>query len=231
MGLEQVRTNGLEPYGRFYGEYVGIVKSTEDELGINRLLLYIPEVMGPEGAYVWALPKGQFSGVNYGSQIMPQVGDSVWVTYRHGISRHAIWEHGYYSKEQKPEDFKELDTFGFITPNGTKVLLKDSDNTVLVSTPKGNSISIIEEGSKIILKNQESISISIEGKEVKVNDQYLTIGDEIKESLESLHEHLVAYSTQILALSIPAIGTNSPTPDIGLVQWKEKLDKILTKYT
>jgi len=232
MDSDYIHRNGIEKFGRFYGTYSGMVQDVEDPLGLNRLLLYIPEVMGPTGDLTWALAKGSFSGANYGAQAIPSIGDMVWVTYRHGHPRHALWEHGAFGVDEKPEDFKELDTFGFITPRGTKVLLKDSDNTILVSTPEGNSISIIEDGAKIVFKNKENISISIEGKKVKVNNQYLTIGDELKDILEELQEHLSAYSTAILgATGVPVIGTSSPTPDIGLVEWRDKLKEFLTNYT
>ncbi len=227
-----IREDGIESMGRYYGTYMGIVKHTKDPEEVNRLLLFIPEVMGVKGKLVWAFPKGQFGGKGYGAQAQPSLGDTVWVTYRHGHPQHALWEHGFFAKDEKPEEFKELDTYGFITPGGIKVLLKDSDGSVSVETKEGNKINVKDEDNSISLENGDGIKLEIKGKEVKVGNslQYLTIGDELKPILEELQEHLAAWSIPIKSFVGVGIGEAAAIPDVGLVNWRAKLKDFLTKY-
>lgn len=224
-----IKNSGIESMGRFYGTYLGFVKSIKDPLELNHLLLYVPEVMGPNGNLVWAIPKNTFGGKGYGSQVIPRVGDTVWVTYRQGHPRYPLWELGHYGKGEKPEEFKELDTYGFITPGGIKILLKDSGGSVHVEIPSGDSLSVKE--NRIALTNADGTLLEIDGKEIKVNGDHLTRAEELKKILETLQEHLVVWSTAIKAKVAIGLGETSPQPDVGLVQWRISLKDFLTKWS
>ena len=232
-GLGTIRESGIERFGRFYGVYSGFVKSIEDPLELNHLLLYIPEVLGTTGSLIWALPKGSFSGKGYGVRVVLGVGGAVWVTFRHGHPRYPLWEHSYFATDEKPEDFKELDTYGFITPGGIKVLLKDSDLSIQVETPDGNKISVKDEDTSIVLENKDGTKLEVKGKEILVNGgNHLTQAEELKKILKKLQHHLFMYSKNILSIAqVPEIGTTSVPPDIGLEKWKLSLKDFLTDWS
>jgi len=230
----KIRRDGLEPFGRFYGTYIGVVKDIEDPKELGRLLLYIPEVMGPSGPLRWAYPRGIFQGMGFGMQFIPQVEDFVYVSYRNGDPLNPLWDYGPRRKESKPEEFQDLTTSGFVTPGGIKILLRDEeDKSVTISTPGGNQITIEDASNTISLENADGVSLKVTGKEITAgpDNHHLTNSDELKDILTSLQGHLVAYSTVLQGLGASPIGATSPTPDIGLTQWLQSLEKIITKYS
>ncbi len=229
--FQYIRERGLESMGKFYATYLGVVKTLKDPLELNRVGLYIPEVVGVNGINLWAIAKGSFSGKGYGVQVMPRVGDMVWVSFRHGHPRYPLWEHGNFGEEEKPEDFKELDTYGFITPGGIKVLLKDSDASIQVETPDGNKLTVKDEDTSIKLENKDGTLLDIKGKEILTKDGHLTKAEELKELLEGLQEHLSLWSTAIQAKVSIGIGQVSVPPDPGLTQWRTDLKKFLSKWS
>ncbi len=214
---------------KFYVTFLGFVKSIKDESNLNQLLLYVPEVMGPSGNLVWAIPKGNFGGKDFGVQVIPPVGSTVWVTYRQGHPRYPLWEHGYFGEEEKPEDFELLDTYGFITPGGIKILLKDSEGSVHVEVPDGTHLDVQE--NRIALENADGTNLEIVGKEITVNGEHLTRAEELKGILESLQEHLAAWSVAIKPKTMFSIGEMSSEPDIGLVNWRLSLKNFLTQWS
>jgi hypothetical protein len=134
---EKIKKEGLETLGRFYGLYYGIVQSVDDPVELNRILVKVPEVKGPIGVPIWALPRGLYGGTGYGIQCLPEVGEYVIVSFRQGDPKAPYWEHAHYAVEQKPEDFKEPHIKGLVTPKGIKVLIDDNEESVTVSTPSG----------------------------------------------------------------------------------------------
>jgi len=129
--------------------------------------------------------------------------------------------------------FKELDTYGFITPGGIKVLLKDSDLSIQVETPDGNKISVKDEDTSIVLENKDGTKLEVKGKEILVNGgNHLTQAEELKKILKKLQHHLFMYSKNILSIAqVPEIGTTSVPPDIGLEKWKLSLKDFLTDWS
>lgn len=224
-----IREHGIEQYGRFYGVYYGYVKDVNDPLERNRVLLFIPEVKGPKGRFVWAYPRNNYGGTGYGVQNLPELGDMVWVSFRQGHPQFPLWEHGYYAKDEKPEDFKETTTKGLITPKGIKIILDDDKETVKVSTPKGAVIEAQEDNVSVSFND---VTLTVSNDDLTVNGHPLTLADELKEILEELHTHITVHSKALMASTgVPEIGTNSPNPDPGIVQWRLKLKNILAKFT
>ena len=72
----------------FWGKHRGIVVQNVDPLGVARLQVEVPGVLGP-GRSVWALPllpDGRLE--NYAP---PQIGAKVWVEFEGGDPSRPIW--------------------------------------------------------------------------------------------------------------------------------------------
>ena len=137
--LNAIFREGLEKFGRYYSSYRGFVVDNADPEGFGRLKLVVPQVTGKGVLEYWAWPKGNFSGENYGMQVIPSKGDMVWVEFEMGNTRAPIWDYGHFSfKEdgktpQKPEELKDVKNYWFMTPGGQRVEFDDTNKWIVIT--------------------------------------------------------------------------------------------------
>jgi hypothetical protein len=130
---------GFEKFGRYYSDYRGFVFDNEDPDGLARVQLVIPEITGPQPLNIWAWPKGVFSGVGYGSQVIPKKGEMVWVSFEKGNPRapmYVLGHHGYSpdgKTPEKPERLKDIKNYWFMTPEGQGIELDDTKKEIILS--------------------------------------------------------------------------------------------------
>ena len=70
---------------RYGASYRGSVVNVDDPLQQNRIQVVVPEVYGG-GDPVWAL-------ASLTGEPLPQVGDTVWVSFEHGDTQHPVWSY------------------------------------------------------------------------------------------------------------------------------------------
>jgi hypothetical protein len=119
----------------------------------------------------WAMPKHVFAGTNYGTQCLPQKGDTVWVEFEFGRLKNPVWSHGFWGKEEKPEEFKSTKVYGFKSPAGHYVTIDDENSIIRVTQSNGVSIVINKEGY-FIAKDESKL-------------QPLVLGDELQTQLNA----------------------------------------------
>jgi hypothetical protein len=79
--------------GKYWGKYKGIVVQNIDPLQRGRLLVQIPEVLGPVPS-TWAeasVPLAGPTGPPAGMYVVPPIGAGVWVEFEHGDPDKPIW--------------------------------------------------------------------------------------------------------------------------------------------
>lgn len=123
---------GLEHFGKFYSSYRGYVVDNEDPDKLGRIRVTIPMITRETPHTKWIFPKGSFSGTNYGSQILPMVGDLVWIEFEHGNTEFPIWSHAHFSKGDMPEEFINHQVYGFKSPKGQLVIIDDRSEEVYI---------------------------------------------------------------------------------------------------
>lgn len=199
---------GLEKIGLYYSSYRGFVADNKDPLGYNRIRISVPEIYGEDVPSFWAWPKGNFSGKNYGVQLLPQVNDLVWVSFEKGNKNKPLWQHGYFGKGEKPTDFESEKVIGLITPRQNKILINDETGEVTLISNKGKLIKI---DSKIYLGAE--------------NYKPIAFGDTTKDKLENLINILAE------AKVMTSLGPQPLMPDtlLELQQLKESLPEILSE--
>lgn len=133
--LQDITTYGLEKIGLYYSQYRGWVVEVDETYG--RLKVSVPEVYGDQVPNIWAWPKSQYSGLNYGAQCLPQKQDLIWVTFEKGNPRKPLWDFGHFIKGQLPSDLKGKDKFWFRTPSGLTILIDDKEGTIAVFKKDG----------------------------------------------------------------------------------------------
>lgn len=177
---------GMESFGRYYSSYRGFVVDRDDPAKLGRLQLLIPQVTGTTPYKYWAIPKGVYSGKGYGSQVLPQKGDLVWVEFEGGCPEIPIWNHGYFGKNEMPndEELKDPNTYWFKTPKGNLVLLNDTKNLIRIKTSLGDIVELNESSVSIVTKKQISLGT------LNKSDQKAVLGDKQLDALLSFVDTL-----------------------------------------
>lgn len=140
--FEVLRVWGLEKLGRYYSQYRAIVvDSKPDDKNIGDITVHIPRVQG--GMKIIARSKASVGGPGYGKRFfLPHPGEVVWVEFQNGDPCQPLWSYHTWGIDECPEELKDLNTCGIVTPNGNKILINEGD--------KGDSLTItINEGSTI----------------------------------------------------------------------------------
>lgn len=147
-------SRGLEGLNRYYGIYRGVVEKPKKEVdlkGTNKLLVYVPDVLG--GIRVWAYPRGQygntFSGCKY---LTPREGDFVYITFEYGDPGKALWEPHGWAPNEAPYPLDDPFVAGIITPRGNKVIIRE----------EGDSLQVSFNGP-IIINSKDTVMISSSG--------------------------------------------------------------------
>lgn len=184
--IKEMFAYGLEKFGRYYSTYRGFVISNEDPDKMQRLQLKIPEVGGDTVYEYWAYPHGVFSGPGYGSQVIPQIGEVVWVSFESGHPQVPIWSHGYPGITDVPND-KELqdkECYWFKTPKGNLVKINDTKKCITIETTSGYRIKLDDQKELLSLnapKDKASIIlngsglISIKNKDTDIKTLFTNI--------------------------------------------------------
>lgn len=173
--FNEIFTKGLERFGRYYSVYRATVHDNDDPDGHGRLRLIVPIVDKKTPYARWAWPKGNFSGNNYGMQVLPQKGDLVWVEFEHGDRDFPVWSHAYYTKNEKPKEFANPQVFGFKTPYGFTILADDSTKSLSITTPNKLVMEFKDKDGTVVIKSGEHNLFKISGDEIL----QVTSGDSI----------------------------------------------------
>lgn len=150
-----IQRYGLEYIGRFYSKYRAIVVENEDPDKQGKLYIYIPSIFN--GIKAWAYPVGLYGGPNTGFKYLtPPKGATVWVTFEKGDPLYPVWEYHGWFKDQLPEELDDVNTLGFVTPNGNKVYLKDVDGVLHINLQDGMEF-VVNEGTTIKIEGENTI--------------------------------------------------------------------------
>lgn len=156
--LEKLFYYGLEFIGKYYSSYRGYVVDNEDPDGMGRLKLQVTAIARSKTIEKWAFPRHQFSGNDYGIQLLPRKGDMVWVEFENGNPHAPLWVHGHFAKGEKPEEFISPQVYGFKTPKGQIIIIDDRDDVERIIINHGENEGLVK-----VIENTERFN-NIENK-------------------------------------------------------------------
>jgi uncharacterized protein involved in type VI secretion and phage assembly len=165
---------------KYFGKYRGTVVNNVDPLQLGRILVQVPDVLGPIPSS-WAMPSLPFSGKQMGMWCLPQVGTGVWVEFEQGDPDKPIWSGAWYGSAA------EVPAPALAAPPGVPniVLQTTGQNTILLSdvpgptggillkTTSGAFIAVNDLG--ITISNGKGAIITLLGDTVDINMTALTI--------------------------------------------------------
>jgi hypothetical protein len=211
---------GLEFIGRYYSSYRGFVVDTNDPKGLNRIKIISPIIDSYDNTEgVWAYPKTNWGGKDYGIQILPLKGDMIWVSFEHGDLGFPIWEFASFGKEEKPSEFDTPLKYGFKTPAGNLIIIDD--------TVDAESILVKRKGDNEYIK-LELDKLTLEATQIKLGangDENAVMGDTLKQTLNDLISQIESLTVVCAAPGIPS------SPPVNLIAFstiKATLDTILS---
>lgn len=119
---------GMEFIGRYYSTYRGYVVDNNDPKGMNRVKVISPIIAIDDNKGIWAFPKHSWGGNNYGTQWLPEIGDTVYLEFEYGDLDYPIWSHHSYALNEKPGEFDKPNKRGFKTPLGNTFIIDEGTN-------------------------------------------------------------------------------------------------------
>jgi uncharacterized protein involved in type VI secretion and phage assembly len=162
----------------YFGKYRGLVTNNVDPQQIGRILVEVPDVLGPNPSG-WALPCVPAAGLGSGIFVVPPVGSSVWVEFEGGQIDTPIWTGGFWPSAadvppaaSAPAPIPPGQNIVILTTGRNMLGLSDAPETpdsggVILKSASG--ASIILNSSGIYLSNGQGATLSMTGPAVTIN--------------------------------------------------------------
>lgn len=221
---EIIQKYGVEYIGRFYSSYRGIVIENQDPNNMGMVEVMVPSIH--DGMRVWARPKAMPGGLKYGLKwITPRVGEVIWVEFEMGNPTRAIWSYYGWTLDEIPDELKDINTVGFVTPSGNKVYLQDKDGKLKVSINTEIGIEI-PEGVNLVM-DKDKLQVTKGDSNFTITENGFTVnkgGSGLRKTLDDILD-------AILKLTVTTNVGPSGTP-INAAQFqsiKSDLDNYLEK--
>lgn len=166
--LQHLSDHGLESLGRHYSSYRGVVIDNVDPDDMNRVRIVVPSL--DSELALWAYPKNQDGSMQSGFKwLTPQPGQIVWVEFEFGDILYPLWSYHGFAKNEMPDELKDLDVLGFVTPHGHSFTLNDKTGELSIS---------IKQNDK---PDKETINLNIKDSVIKAN---IVESDKVKTTFE-----------------------------------------------
>ena len=158
--LEGIIYYGLEYLGRYYSVYRGYVVNNIDPDNTNKLLVTVPMLTRHSHHPIWAYQQFNFSGKDYGMQVLPQIGDLIMVQFDHGDPKYPMWSHAHFVADQKPEEFVSPQVYGFKTPKGQIIIIDDRDDIEKIIINHGENVGLVKviQLTEMLNKNEQKMN-------------------------------------------------------------------------
>ncbi len=167
---------------RISGVAIGLVRSLDDPQGLGRVQLTFPWMSEDEPESNWARIAVPMAGAERGMQFMPEVGDEVLVAFEQGELRlpyvvGSLWN----GEDRPPRDDAKLRTIKTVsghvlefddtegsekitltTQGEHKLILNDTEGTVILESQGGNVIRMTDTPAGIRLETPGGQTVSIE---------------------------------------------------------------------
>lgn len=223
--IKSIVFHGLESLGRYYSSYRGFVVDVDDPEGLQRLKLSIPQITGTQSYNYWAMPKSVFFGKGYGSQVLPKVGDLVWVEFEGGHPEVPIWSHGHPGRKEYPKDsdLQDVNCYWLMTPKGNLIKLYDTKNVIDIKNSLGHYLEINENGHSLVTSQHISLGTLNTSKEPAV------LGDTAMDLLNDFIQDLGNLDFIETSTGVTGKISSSPLWEPLVEKWKNKWEDFKSK--
>jgi hypothetical protein len=153
---------------QYFGKYRGKVESNVDPLGLGRLQVSCPSILG-EGTLSWAMPSTPYAGPSVGLFLMPPVGANVWVEFEGGDIDYPIWGGCFWGEGEVPVPRS-------LTMANIKMLKTDGVRITIDDTQNAGGLTMLIESPAV--QNAIRLVCNVDGVELTIGDAKLTMTTE-----------------------------------------------------
>ncbi len=156
--------------GAIQGLQIGVVVQLQnDPDGQHRILVKVPVIDNNEKG-IWTRVASLDAGKDRGAFFMPEIGDEVIIGFINADPRDAVML-GMLHSSAKPSPINEKDANdekGFTTRSKMHISFNDKTKTIKIDTPAGNSILLDEQGTKLVITDQNKNKLTMDPKGMKL---------------------------------------------------------------
>ncbi|MCC5913630.1 MAG: hypothetical protein JJU46_04575 [Balneolaceae bacterium] len=198
FGLEPAETNRygyLHGYGTVCGLEVGVVTSLEDPRSEDRVQVRIP-AGDPSSNGQWMRISRPGAGNNRGFVFRPEIGDEVIVGRYDGNPQNRVLTGMLHSRQRPlPEPFLENQTSGYYSTSGLTLLFNDEDETIHLTTPGGQSVTLSDDPGQLKLADAYGNRIELNKNGITIHSsKRLTLKAESDLQIAGMNIHAKALS-------------------------------------
>jgi uncharacterized protein involved in type VI secretion and phage assembly len=164
--------------GHHHGKYRGRVVSNDDPLGLGRVQISCPALLG-SGRQSWALPSLPYAGPAVGLFLVPPVDADIWVEFEGGDLDRPIWTGCFWSSSDDVPADPAVASTKLLKTDGLTLTVDDSSGsggvTLEVASPAVSQTVTITLSSSGIELSTGSSNVKITSSSVSVNDGALEV--------------------------------------------------------
>lgn len=161
---------------KFFGKYRGKVAANQDPLGLGRVQVSVPAVLG-EGTNAWAMPCVPYAGKGVGLFLIPPVGGNLWVEFEAGESDFPIWAGCFWSDGEVPVDPADPTRRAFKS-DGVSLLIEDENGgsvKLTVGSPIADTeVSVVIDSNGVVVQTGNG-KIEVTSSQVAINGDGLVV--------------------------------------------------------
>ncbi len=152
------------------GLYRGNVVSNVDPLGLGRLRISVPSILG-DTTMSWARPCVPFPGWF----MLPPVGTLLWVMFEGGDADDPVWMGTFWDDANRPPAVPALEMYKVIKTDGITITIEDVPGAARCTIETALGAKIVLGPSGIQIDNGMGASITLQGPQVSVNNGALDV--------------------------------------------------------
>jgi uncharacterized protein involved in type VI secretion and phage assembly len=164
--------------GHHHGKYRGRVVSNDDPLGLGRVQISCPALLG-SGRQSWALPSLPYAGPGVGLFLVPPVDADIWVEFEGGDLDRPVWTGCFWSSSDDVPADPAVASTKLLKTDGLTLTVDDSSGsggmTLKVASPAVSQTVTITLSSSGIELSTGSSNVKITSSSVSVNDGALEV--------------------------------------------------------
>lgn len=161
---------------KFFGKYRGKVEDNADPLGLGRLQVSVPSVLG-DASRSWAMPCVPYAGAGVGFFVLPPVGANVWVEFEGGETDFPIWAGCFWSEGEVPAEPAEPQMRVFKC-DGVSLNIEDANGgrvELNVAAPIADTaVSVIIDANGVVIETGSG-KVEISANQVAINGDGLVV--------------------------------------------------------
>lgn len=155
------------------GLQIGVVVQIEDDPDNQfRIKIKLP-MLAPNSEGVWARLAHLNASAGWGSFFIPDVGDEVIIGCLDNNPDSPVILGSLYNPQNTPSENIEADNDikGFVTREGTKIILKESEKSILLTNASGDSITVSDDLKGIKIEDQNGNAVQMDNSGISLKSQ------------------------------------------------------------